>query len=392
MYMDHYKHQEHSMLSARECADKLQKHAQKTLTPQIQALEDELQDVSRLLAAKIRSIGYKLEALRHTELPATETILDDYLRDDIRKRDLEGEALALFIHGFQTKETQEEILSSLLDSAVNCFPRVALFVVRGDMFRGWSSRGFSDSTARTISYDEFSQADCSWLSDAMNNGDHAESADMPGIGSLRLMREESPGAWRLFPLHVLNRPVAILLAGEDEGFISRPKALAILMNCVALRLENVALKIIKTLGEFAPSGINTVYDTEPLSDAESDFQPQTEISSFVLNLNLTAPIEIPAPMKFDCKLHLEESDAFRPNPLAGLKLTKDLPESVADIQDDAIPKNRNESENNQIDAVVEDSDGNPDLQNKETNSPQNSEAPSPRPVPRAWEITRILKI
>ena len=386
------------MLLARECADRLREHAQKTLTPQIQALEDELQDVSGLLATKIRNIGYKLEALRHTELPATETVLNDYLWDDIRKRDLDGEALALFIHELKTKETQEEILSSLLDSAVNYFPRVALFVVRGDMFRGWSSRGFSDSTARTVSYDEFSQADCSWLLDALKNGDHAESADIPEIGSLRLMREESPGAWRFFPLHVLNHPLAILLAGKDEEFISRPKSLATLIDCVAMRLENVALKIIKTLGESAPSGVVTAMcNTGPLLDGVSGSPATVNISPFVLNLNLTTPIEIPAPMKFDYSLR-PESDSFRPNPLAGLKLVEDLPkpemEIITETPDGAIPRSRNEDEHNQGSSAVKTYNaGNPALQTAETNNLHNSETPPPpRSVPRAWEITRILKI
>ena len=241
------------MSSVQKCADRLQEQAHKILTPQVQALEDELQDVSRLLAARIRSIGYKLEALRHTELPAAEPVLNDFLRDDIQKRDLESEMLALFTRGLRTKETQEEILTSLLDSAVNCFPRVALFAARGGMFKGWSSRGFSDSTAGIISSDCFRQADCPLLMEVLQNGDQAESAGLPDTGSLRLMREESSGAWRLYPLHVLGRPAAILLAGEADGSGGRPRALAALMDCAALRLENVALKIIQTLTASAPA-------------------------------------------------------------------------------------------------------------------------------------------
>ena len=78
------------MPSVQKCADQLREQAYKTLTPQIQALEDELKNVNDLLTDGIRNIGYKLEALRNTELPVTEPVLDDYLQNAIKKRDLEG--------------------------------------------------------------------------------------------------------------------------------------------------------------------------------------------------------------------------------------------------------------------------------------------------------------
>jgi len=233
------------------CADLLREQAYKTLTPQIQALEDELQAVVKLFADKIRGIGYKLEALRHTELPAAELILDEYLRDYLRKRDIESDMLALFSSELRTKETQEEILSSLLDSAANCFPYLALFTIRGNMLKGWSSRGFSDYASRHISSDEFSQTDFSSLPEVISKREQTELADLPDTGSLRLMRSESSGSWQIYPLFVLDRPVAILIAGETDGTAGRPKALAVLMDFAALRLENVALKIIKTLNESA---------------------------------------------------------------------------------------------------------------------------------------------
>ena len=315
------------MLSVQKCADKLREQAYKTLTTQIQAIDDELQDFDKLLSTGIRGVGQKLEALRHTEFPVTESILDEYLKDAIRKRDIEGEALALFIRGLRTKETQEEILTSLLDNTAKCFPRAALFTVRGDMFRGWSSRGFSGSTAATIGSDEFRQADCPCLLEVLKNGNPAKSAGLPDTGSLRLMRNESPGAWRFYPLHVLGRPVAILLAGEVEGFAGRPEALTVLMDCTALRLENVSLKIIKTLNESAPANAANLFTAEPSAGTPSIPQPTALISPYVLNLNLTAPIDIPEPVESVSKSYYE-SDAGVPTPLAGLKLSEPLPEPV----------------------------------------------------------------
>ena len=240
------------MPSAQKNADQLREQAYKTLSPQIQALEREFRNFGEQFANGIRDIRYKLDALRNDELPATEPIVNDYSQDATGKRDIVGKMLALFMRGLRTKETQEEILASLLDNAVNCFPRVALFAIRGDVFRGWSSRGFSNSTAGAISLDEFRLSGGTSLLEALRNGDQAKSAKLPDMGPLRLMRDESPGAWRFYPLLVLDRLVAVLLAGEAEGSTGRPEALASLMDCAALRLENVALKIIKTLGETAP--------------------------------------------------------------------------------------------------------------------------------------------
>ena len=256
----------------------------KLIASQVQALEDELQTVNNLLADKIRSIGYKLEALRHTELPASESVISEYLRDDIKKRDIEGDMLALFTRELRTKETQEEILSALLDSAVNCFPLVALFAVRGSVFKGWSSRGFSDSTARTIGSDVFNLTDCAWLLEIIRNGERAENVDLSNTGSMCFMREESSGAWQLFPLRVMGRTSAILFAGETGDSIGRPNAMSVLMDCAALRLENVALKIIKTLNESAPARAAAAAQTvETLSGVSSAPCPPVEISSDVLS-------------------------------------------------------------------------------------------------------------
>ena len=235
------------MSSTQNSSDWLREQAYKTLTPQIQGLEEELQKVGGLLSEGIRKIGYKLEALRHTELPATEPILDEFLQEALRKRDLDNSGLALFTRELRLKETQEEILSLLLDKAVQYFPRVALFSVKDDRFFGWSSRGFSEAVAAKISSNSFARFDCPQFLKALENDDPLPIDDLSGGESLRLMCENTQGPWRLFPLFVLQRPVAILAAGETGGYAGRPEAVTILMSCSALRLENIALKILNIL-------------------------------------------------------------------------------------------------------------------------------------------------
>ena len=239
------------MPSVQKCADQLREQAYKTLTPQIQALEDELKNVNDLLTDGIRNIGYKLEALRNTELPVTEPVLDDYLQNAIKKRDLEGIMVAHFTHEVRRQETQEEILTSLLDSAAHYFPKVALYTVRGGKFKGWSSRGFSDEIAKSISTSEFLQSDAPDLLEALHSDNVMETGALSE--SMNSICEDSQGLWRFFPLRVLEYPAAILVVGEEEGFVSRPQALAVILDCVALRLENIALKIINNLNETTPT-------------------------------------------------------------------------------------------------------------------------------------------
>ena len=168
------------MPSARDCADRLREQAYKTLLPQIQDLQEELQQVNNLLSTGLRQIETKLDALRHTELPATELVLNELLEEDIQKRDLEGKLLSLFMHKLRTKETQEEILTLLLDSATHYFPQVALFAVRGDRFAGWSSRGFDEAAARSICSDSFLQSECGKLQEALKDGSASSISELAG--------------------------------------------------------------------------------------------------------------------------------------------------------------------------------------------------------------------
>ena len=379
------------MSSAQKYTARFREQVNKTLTQQIQTLEDELKDLSILLAAKVHGIGYKLEALRHAEFPSAELILNEYFQEIARKRELEGEMLAFFTRGLRTKETQKEILVSLLDSAANCFPCVALFTVRGGMLKGWSSRGFSGSTAKTISSDEFNLADCSWLLEVLMNGDQAESADLPDAGSLHVMREESSGSWRLYPLHVFGRPVAILFAGEAEGVVGRTRALSALVDCASLRLENVALKIFKTQGESAPGSADAAAAAAaPSVDDHAGSQLSQKILSGVLNL--TSPIEIPAPAECAGESH-PEPDAFLPDPLAGLKLVARIPEPVAEkpAASEPVSKPIPESAPEPASEPTPESEPAPEPEPKPTPEPAPDPKPETSPEPEKDDLTALLE-
>jgi hypothetical protein len=241
------------MPSAQDCAERLQEQAYKTLLPQIQGLEQELQSIKNFLTTGLHQVGQKLEALRHIELPTTEVVLGELLDEVIRQRDLETNSLVLFARGLRRRETQEEILTLLLDDAQKYSPRTALFAIRGDRYIGWSSRGFSDSLASSISSFSLPRSECPQFLETFESEGPVTVSELPVDDSLRsLLQEDARGPWHLFPLHVMQRPVALLLAGESEDSPCHQDALSILINFTVLRLENVALRVLYDLTAAKP--------------------------------------------------------------------------------------------------------------------------------------------
>jgi hypothetical protein len=270
------------MPSGKDCAERLREQAYKTLLPQIRDLEEELKAFGSSLSAGVHQIERRIEALRQIELPTTELILDEILGEIVRHKDLETSLLARFSCNVCKKETQEEILTFLLDEARQFSPRLALFAARGDRLVGWSSRGCSDALAQTIGTASFLRSECSQLADALNGESVVTVSNLPDRGCLQSLQEAGQGPWRLFPLRVLQRPAALLLAGETEEIACRPDALSLLVDCTALRLENVALKILYKLMAANPESTNQQALTEKTAAAEPVAAPKL-------------PTEIPAP-------------------------------------------------------------------------------------------------
>jgi len=232
------------MPSAQDCAERLREQAYRTLLPQIRDLEAELQNVNASLSTGIQQIERRLETLRQIELPTTELILDEILGEIVRRKEWEAGALALFARDLCRKETQEEILAFLLEGAQKFSLRLILFANRGDRLVGWSSRGFSDDVAKNVSSDSFSRSECPQLWDALEAETSMAASSLPERASLQAIQEAGKGPWRFFPLRVLQKPVALLLASEADGSASDSNALSILVEFAALRLENIALKIL----------------------------------------------------------------------------------------------------------------------------------------------------
>jgi hypothetical protein len=237
------------MPSALECAERLREQAYRTLLPQVRDLEQELKGVSSSLLAGFEQIERKLESLSKIELPTTESILTEILDGVVRQKDMETKALVLFMRGLQQKETQEEILSFLLDGIHQFYPRVALFAVRGGRFNGWSSRGFTETLARTISSCSFPCSESPQFEAALEGEAQTAAPDFAEDGPLQFLREHGAEPWSLLPLRAMRKPVALLLTG---GTGNKSDASVVMAGLAALRLENVALKILHDLSATQP--------------------------------------------------------------------------------------------------------------------------------------------
>jgi hypothetical protein len=239
--------EERSMPTAQDCAERLREQSYRTLLPQIQDLEQELQNVNNSLSTGIHQIGRKLEALSHIELPTSELVIAELLGDVARDKDLQPSTLVLFAHGLRQKETQEQILSSLLDAVRKYCARTALFVIKGDRFVGWSSRGFSEDLARNISSCSFPRSSCAGFEKVIEGGSSVTGPDLAEVEALDFLKEEAQGSYCLLPLNVLQRPVALLLAQDSNLTRTSTDAVAILVEFTILRLENISLKILYEL-------------------------------------------------------------------------------------------------------------------------------------------------
>jgi hypothetical protein len=233
------------MPSIQDCAERLREQAYKTLMPQIRDLERELQRFSASLSDAIAQLGRKIEVLRNIELPTAGVILDEILGEFKAQRDQEAVSLALFAEGLRQKETQEEILSFLLDGAHRHFSRAALFSVRKDRFAGWSSRGFPEDKARSIASCSFLRSDYPKLDEVLSADQWVTaSAFIDDGGPLHFIREQDQEPWHILPLRALQRPVAAILAGGAENAPSCRDSLFVMAALAVLRLENIALRIL----------------------------------------------------------------------------------------------------------------------------------------------------
>ena len=147
------------MLSGQDFVSRLQEETRRTLrrTPceLRRGIPSPPETISPLRSLPSVRSNNAWDRSRALTIRSVEAVLAEALagvsQEEARKRDEETSFLAHFAHDLRQKETQEEILNSLLDGAHRYAPRLVLFVTRGSQFVGWSSRGFSEQATQQIS-------------------------------------------------------------------------------------------------------------------------------------------------------------------------------------------------------------------------------------------------
>ncbi|MBZ5497557.1 MAG: hypothetical protein LAP85_14235 [Acidobacteriia bacterium] len=237
------------MPSGKDYASRLQEETRRTLATHIHGFEQELRTLQSSLAASVAQIAQRLAPILEIEIPAVEAIISDAVSEraleGARRRADEMLHLAHFAHDLRRKETQEEILISLLDGAHRYAPRLALFVTRGAQFVGWSSRGFTEEAAQKLNKCVFALSETPLLRNALEADGLTTAHDLSRETVLpQLLSGGMEGPWHAFPMKAIGRPVAVLLASAAEGRGCDLEPLCILMDLTGLCVENMALKVL----------------------------------------------------------------------------------------------------------------------------------------------------
>jgi hypothetical protein len=233
------------MSSSQDYAGRLLEAISRTLTPPVVELADKLQDLKNGLESKLPLLEQKLAELRDIEFSSSAAIVAEAIEAADCRRISEVRLLCDFVREIGQKETQEEILTLLLDTAHHFAPRVLLLVLRGEKIMGWSSRGYSEESARNIRLFSLPSSESETLHRVIETNESATLAEFSAEPLLQqCFIDGSESSWHLIPLKALQRSVAILGA---EGHNCNLQALSILLGITGLCIENVALKILNEM-------------------------------------------------------------------------------------------------------------------------------------------------
>jgi hypothetical protein len=293
------------MFSGQDFASRLREETRRALAEHLSSFEEEFRALQKNLSASMSSISLieqRLGSIQGVANPVMEAVLAEALagvsQEEARKRDEVLSFLAHFAHELRQKETQEEILNSLLDGAHRYAPRLVLFVTRGSQFIVWSSRGFSEKATQQVSGYALPSSESHLLRSALEADGLITTNDASGEKALaRFLAEGMEGPWHAFPLKAIRRPVAVLLASATAGTACNLEALCVLMDLTGLCVENMALKLLCELKMATPSVQPETLDkaaggagTEPAADASEDQSEDIATEEFTAH-----EAEMPAP-------------------------------------------------------------------------------------------------
>lgn len=168
------------------------------------------------------------------------------------------------------KNSQVDILKSLIDHAAEFAPRGAFFVLKNERFGGWKTFGAGDDGDDAVKHVSFSIDDPSVVNEAVNDnttkesfyGEYAEDTEF-----LKQVGFGEPEKMYAVPLVVRGRTVAVLYADSGmDGAAVNVDALDTLVQFAGLRVELLAS--MKAQPEQAAEATETVQAAEVEAEAE----------------------------------------------------------------------------------------------------------------------------
>ncbi len=262
--------------------NRLREETFRVLEPRFESIEKEIRGLYSTLLQTFGQIEQSLRDARDVDLTPAVSVLTEAFQDEIGRQAESVSSLEHFVSEMRRLETQEEILGFLLDGAHRHAPRLALFATRGEHIRGWSSRGYDEETAAGIkSYT--SSTGNPLFARALSAGGRTvlESlTDAPGLAEL--LSPGAKGPWYFFPMTTLSRSVAVLVAAGSNEATPQAEILNLLMEFAGLRIENLALRILREMevptapGEPAKASAASQKPAPPPPEPEVEAPPTTE--------------------------------------------------------------------------------------------------------------------
>ncbi len=279
------------MTPDQDLASRLREEARQSLEPRFDSLAIEFSEFQLKISQALTRATEKLKELREWDFAGLADVLSHAVEESVQHR---AEDLCVLIRhaaSIQRLETQEEILNSLLDGAFKDRHKVALFTVRGNRIQGWASRGYDDDAAAGIaSYESstenpvFRQA---LSSEARLTVDDLSEA--PGL--VELLLGATPGRLHFLPLRTMGRPVGILVVVPSDGPGENLEALELLISISAMRIENLALRILK---EFEIAATVHRAPVPPAAEPAPPTQEPLETEAGMPSAEMPEPKEPPA--------------------------------------------------------------------------------------------------
>ncbi len=294
------------MPSSPDYANRIVSETRRVLDPRVSALQAAFESLRNHLLTSIDQLAPKLDAIQCIELPKAEQIISEAMREAAWQNQVEVNLLAEFAAGIRRKETQEEILALLLDTAHQFAHGVALFVARGNEIAGWSSRGFGPDTATRLGSSAFAIAESPLLQKVLGSDGVVTVSHPPEDTQLQeIFRDEALVSWHLLPMKALQRSIAVLVACDSETRRCDLDSVRILLDLTSLCVENLALKILQELRTAEapapePAVAPEISEATPAA-AAPDLEPEP-----ILSQPPPASVEVPVPMESSGQVEVEE--------------------------------------------------------------------------------------